>query len=225
MPRPASDTDVPPDVPGRGRETTEIKRPTVASQTRAEGAIEEFQSPDQDGDEALVAEGEEGDFARRTGGEVVGVEEVERADQVDGGAVGDMGKALDKADDVGGGAEGVDVAAAAAEPAVDAVGEGSGVGDRDIDRAGGPEDAAELAEGVLQIDEMLEAVIGDDGVEGGVGEGEAGGVGRDLNFTGNAGRGEIETDNGEVGAGRLKAAGPCAEVEDARAGGQSYGVG
>src|SRR4051794_41894801 len=93
----APDANVPPDVVLGWSGGAEPEGPAVVAEAGAEAAVDGLQKPDQDGEEALVAEGEEGDFARRTGGEVVPVEKGEGADQRQGGAMRDTGESLDQA--------------------------------------------------------------------------------------------------------------------------------
>src|SRR3954462_2599188 len=212
----APDADVPPDVLLGQSGGAEPERPAVVAESGSEAAVDGLQEPDQDGEEALVAEGEEGDLARRTGGEVVPVEKGEGADQRQGGAMLDTGESLDEANHIGGAAEGVHVAAAAAEPAIDAVGEGGGVGDGDVEGAGGFEHSADLADSAFEVDEVFQGVIADDRVEGRSRKKHSGRIARNIGaFAARVWNFEIETNDLEVGARRLEAAGSGPEVEDA----------
>lgn len=108
--------------------------------------------------------------------------------------------------------EGVDVASAAREPAVELIGDSRRVGDGDEEGADWVDDAADLPQGGVQIVEVLEAMVADDGSEGAVSEWElrgvsSNGVGRGAGF-------EIEADYRCGGRTRGKAAGGASKVEN-----------
>ena len=65
---------------------------------------------------------------------------------------------------------------------------------------------------------MLEAVVGNDGVEGAVGEGEVGSVGLREIFDGTGGVVEVSADGDEWAHAGGKAAGAGSKVEDTLAG-------
>ena len=120
----------------------------------------------------------------------------------------------------GRGSERIDVAAAARQPAVQAIAERGSVRHRDVERAGGLQDASDFGERAGEIVEMFEAVVGNYGVEGVVGKGKAGGVGLREVQRGMGGAVEIGADGDEWADIGGEAARARSEIEHALAGPQ-----
>ncbi len=114
--------------------------------------------------------------------------------------------------------ERVDVAPAPGQPAIQPIAEGGGVGDGDVEGSGGFQNASDFGERAREIVKVFQAVIGDDSVEGAVGEGEARCVGL-REILGGAGRWiEISADGDEWSHAGGKTTGARAEVEYALSG-------
>ena len=149
---------------------------------------------------------------------VFAIEKRKRSAERAGLDVTEVGGALDGGGELQGGGEGIDMAAAPGQPAVQPIAEGGGVGDGDVKCSGGFQDASDFGEGASEIVEVLQAVIGNDGVEGSVGEGKTRRVGS-REILGGAGRWvEISADGDEWTEAGGETSGARAQVENALAG-------
>ena len=114
--------------------------------------------------------------ARTVHSKVPAIEIRERGEKRAGFNMGEVCSMCDGGGDFFRRNEPIDVAASAREPAVEAIAECGSIGDGDVERAGGLHYASDFLEGAGEIVDVLQAVVGDNGVEDVTGEGKLRGV-------------------------------------------------
>ena len=107
------------------------------------------------------------------------------------------------------------MAAAAGQPAIQAIAECGGVGNGDVEPAGGFQDASDFGERSRQIVEVFQTVVGNNGVESAVREGQACGVGLRKISGGACGAVEIGADSDERSHAGVEAACARSDIEHA----------
>jgi hypothetical protein len=215
----AADADVGPNavVDGNG-EGSEIERPTIDAQARAEQAVRQPREPGEQMQRKLGSVASQQVPLGPAHAKVFAIEKRKRSAERAGLDMTEVSGAFDGGGEFLRRSERVDVAAAPGQPAVQPIAEGGGVGDGDVEGPGGFQYPSDFGERAVKIVKVFQAVIGDDGVEGAVGEGKARGVGLREIFCGAGGVIEISADGDEWSEAGGETSGARAEVEDALAG-------